>query len=264
MRDNLIRRLQRNRKKIELIGLGSLFRVKYSSSSSEPYIKLNLPIVKNPVTLRNQTIDLKVFKYVFYDQWHKPISEVKLGSKPIVVDLGTNIGLSILTFNYWFPGATIIGYEMDRQNYDLAVKNTSSLRNVHLVNKAVNSVSTVVHYLKSGREDAYSIGSSEDGPGVNSVSAVSMAEVLSENNLSKIDYLKMDVEGAEIDIFLKGDLAWLKQVENLNVEFHLEDDNDIKIYVKILEEQGFKVYIKEDHWASLTAIRNANRINPGF
>jgi FkbM family methyltransferase len=257
--NSLIQRLERNRQKVKLIGLASLFKVKYPTSSEGAHLKLKLPIVKNDVFLRKHSIDLKVFKYVFYDQFHKPIPEVRLRKNPVIVDLGANIGLSILTFNYWYPGSRIIGYEMDEDNYELAKKNTSSLSNVQLINKAVHHKPTIVYYDKHGREDGYSAVTAPGNSDATSVSAVSISDIIRDNALSSIDYLKMDIEGAEIDILNNSDLSWLDHVDNIDIEFHLEESEDLAPYIKTLEKKGFSTYLKKDHWSSISAIKIAQK-----
>jgi len=240
-----------------MAGIATIFKIKFPCLATDELIKLNLPIIDNTVYLRNNSIDRRVFTYVFYSRWHQPIPEVTISNTPVIVDLGTNIGLSVITFKHWYPEARIIGYEMDRENFELAKKNTISLQNVHLVNKAIHHKSTNVSYEKSGREDAYTITPHKQGFSAITVEAITMSDVLVENNIKMIDYLKMDIEGAELDIMSSADLSWLKKVRNINIEFHLKEDRAISKYIGILEEIGFKVYVNTEHWASITAINLA-------
>ncbi|HSX12822.1 MAG TPA: FkbM family methyltransferase [Chlamydiales bacterium] len=53
----------------------------------------------------------------------------------------------------------------------------------------------------------------------NSKNSISVNQIMKENNLDKIDFLKMDVEGAEADIF-SDHLEWLDHCKNISMEIH--------------------------------------------
>src|ERR1700704_3274168 len=52
---------------------------------------------------RGSIIDRDVIKYVFYNQYHLPSK--KLPDQSIILDLGCNIGLTIVHFNKLYPDA---------------------------------------------------------------------------------------------------------------------------------------------------------------
>jgi hypothetical protein len=69
--------------------------------------------------------------------------------QPLIVDVGSNIGLSILFFKRLFPAATIIGFEPDPAAFRLLRRNVDAnrLRDVTLLDVAVyDGVSTVELY----------------------------------------------------------------------------------------------------------------------
>ena len=53
-------------------------------------------------------------------------------------------------------------------------------------------------------------------------------EFITENGLSKIDFLKNDCEGGEYDIFSIENFEFLKTIPKIVTEFHLGMENDIK------------------------------------
>ncbi|HWV30316.1 MAG TPA: FkbM family methyltransferase, partial [Dyadobacter sp.] len=61
---------------------------------------------------------------------------------------------------------------------------------------------------------------------------------------SRIDFLKIDIEGAEIDVLhdCRGSLA---HVQNLFVEFHsyIGNAQGLADVVKVFEENGFRYYV---------------------
>jgi hypothetical protein len=46
---------------------------------------------------------------------------------------------------------------------------------------------------------------------------------MARGGFTRIDLLKMDIEGAEIGLFLKGSERWLPHVRNLTIELHGPD-----------------------------------------
>lgn len=61
-------------------------------------------------------------------------------------------------------------------------------------------------------------------------------EFLSENHIKHIDFLKIDCEGGEYDIFSKENLPFLKSVNKIVVEFHLTDEIEKAKFKKVRNE----------------------------
>lgn len=59
--------------------------------------------------------------YVFHDQYH--LAPGRLPDRPVILDLGSNIGCTIVHYKYLYGGSRIIGVEMDEGNYELAKRN---------------------------------------------------------------------------------------------------------------------------------------------
>jgi hypothetical protein len=69
------------------------------------------------------------------------------------------------------------------------------------------------------------------------VQAYSVGEITKD--FPRIDYLKMDIEGAELDVFRNGDLTFLKKTRVCAVECH--DDDCMKAVTSALDKFGFKI-----------------------
>jgi len=75
--------------------------------------------------------------------------------------------------------------------------------------------------------------------------AVTVEEMMDRCDLQKVDFLKMDIEGAEYAIF-RDSQEWLKRVDNLAMEVHyrLGDPGEI---VQHLQNAGFRVAWADDN-----------------
>jgi FkbM family methyltransferase len=69
--------------------------------------------------------------------------------------------------------------------------------------------------------------------------AATVDEVMDAHHLDRVDFLKMDIEGAEFLIF-RDSVRWLERVDNLAMEVHTHAGDPTEI-VERLQSSGFKV-----------------------
>ena len=60
-------------------------------------------------------------------------------AKPLIVDAGANIGASAVWFSATFPGSHILALEPDRDNFEIALRNTKNL-NVDIRASAIGCI----------------------------------------------------------------------------------------------------------------------------
>lgn len=159
---------------------------------------------------------------------------------PYIIDCGANIGFSILKFKLQYPNAKILAFEPDEKNYELLQKNTQQFSNITLENKAVWNENTTLQFNMIGTQGSSSFGEGREN--YKSVSAVKLKPYLQE----KVDFLKIDIEGAEYEVLMDCKEE-LKNVEKLFVEYHGIFEDQYKFYdiIDVLKNIGYKVYIKE-------------------
>ena len=75
-----------------------------------------------------------------------------------------------------------------------------------------------------------------------------------EHSLTRIDYLKMDIEGAEKNIFEETPCDWLDIVQQLNIEGH--DRVSFDEIIKILQARGFICVEDREHKSLVRAFRS--------
>jgi len=199
--------------------------------------------------LRKHSIDAEVFDYVFVEKYHRPTKEIT-NPAPVILDLGVNIGLTVVDFKLVYPGCTIYGYELDSDNFHLAQKNCRDLGGVHLYNKAVWKDSNGITYKKSGQVDAYKVDANA-GAQSDTVHApsITIADMIREHGLTRIDYVKMDIEGAEYEVFQQ-DTSWLDITDQIKIEIHY-DAEMFKFFEQRLRERGFEAIKDTHHWTTL-------------
>ena len=163
-----------------------------------------------------------------------------LGAHPYIVDCGAHIGLSVIYMKEQYPGAEIDAFEPDERNFDLLSKNVASFgfQGVRLHKEAVWKEDTVLRFAGDN-----TMGSRINEQGGNvEVKAVRLKRFLGR----PVDFLKMDIEGAEYEVIM--DIAdQLHNVRNFFIEYHGRFDqmNELLAIFTILANHGFDYYIKE-------------------
>ncbi len=208
----------------------------------------------NPVYCRPGTTDRVSLEDLLFHRYYLP--STPLCKPQCIVDLGSNVGYTVAHFACLYPGARIIGLEMDRSNFEMAVLNTTWCKDrTALLNAAIWSVEGYVQF-DGHAENAYHIVSLIDCHEASTrervVPARSMESLISEFNIDRISYLKMDIEGGETELLLHSDAPWLDLVDEMKVEVH---GGNYDAFHAVLARRGFKCRKDLLHWSSLVAVR---------
>lgn len=170
------------------------------------------------------------------------IYAIQLPENAYILDCGAHIGLSVIYFKSICSSAHIICFEPDITNFELLEKNILShhLQNVEAKNEAVWSENTFLNFIQEG--NMASKISSNSKVGTVSVKAQRLKDYL----IKKVDFLKIDIEGAEYTV-LKDVRENLDLVSNMFVEYHgsFTQNSELVEIFEIIRNAGFSFYIKE-------------------
>lgn len=166
----------------------------------------------------------------------------KLGPRPYILDCGANIGLSIIYLKQLFPDAEIVAFEPDTRNFSLLARNIESFgyRDVTLRQEAVWKENATLRFSNDGSMSSKI--TDQDVAGAAEVKAVRLRDFLNR----PVDFLKIDIEGAEFHVIT--DVAdRLDQVKDLFLEYHgvFGQQQELTAIFSLLTEKGFRYYIKE-------------------
>ena len=132
-----------------------------------------------------------------------PLSNVKIKSRnPIILDLGSNFGSSIVYFKDNYPNSTIYGYEPSHNTYTTLERNVEGLSNIYLNKMAVwnKKGKFKLNYGPEKRTGSFTLNSWNEDLGGEYVQTTTIREIVASNNLETIDILKMDIEAVELDV----------------------------------------------------------------
>ncbi|QJD79698.1 FkbM family methyltransferase [Spirosoma rhododendri] len=179
---------------------------------------------------------------LFIDEVYSFIPETE---NPIIVDCGSNIGLSIIYFKQRFPNAKIIGFEPDAAIYKLLENNLKSfnLMDVQIHNAAVWTEDTELDFYAEGSlAGSTEINYANASDNKYKVAAIDLKKILSSN---QVEFLKMDIEGAENTVL--PDLANLiDSIPYVFLEYHgmLGKPQQLGAMLNMLSSAGFRYNIQ--------------------
>jgi|SRR6185437_4292206 len=182
-------------------------------------IKINIPTYLNPVYLRNTESDTQIFTHIFLREELK----IQLIENPwVIIDGGANIGLGTLYLRNNYPDALIIAVEPDRSNFEMLVKNTKPYKNIICYNSGLwNKNAKLKIVNKDAGNESFIVSELNDfDPMDDSIEAITISEIIKRNSITKVDLLKLDIEGSEKKIFENNYSDWLSITENILIEIH--------------------------------------------
>lgn len=175
---------------------------------------------------RPGTTDPLVLQQVLLKTGRKAEYYLPPGFQPaVIVDVGSNIGASILYFHHQYPNATIIGFEPHPATFAVLQKNVENLRNVTVFNCGLGAAPAQIELP----DEAINFGAfSTKGrrrPQVDPSKTVrceirTLDTVMRELGISRIDLIKIDCEGAEADVFAGLSPPVLEQCQWIVGELH--------------------------------------------
>ncbi|MBS1735216.1 MAG: FkbM family methyltransferase [Bacteroidetes bacterium] len=202
--------------------------------------------------------DLKIFTRIFSsdslvfelvilkEEYKTPVDIFLLNNVPLnnFLDLGGNIGLTTLYVKKLFPDCHVVVLEPDEDNFLMAMKNfeANCLTNTTSIRGGVGKKDCYLVTdggIRDKEEWAYTY-KEVDTP--TEIVSYSINTLLKEFTPGEVDFIKIDVEGAEKEIFSnEADISFLKKVKVLALEIHDEFDTRIKIN-NILKENNFIIF----------------------
>lgn len=212
-------------------------------------------IVKNSnyeINLRFGTSDLLVFEQIFINKEYKTILNYLLLNNisfDVMIDAGSNIGLTTLYYNQYFPKAKYICIEPDTKNFEQLKINLKKINNVFCLNNALwhNNEQLVIENNFRDKLDwskSVKIPSNVDYDcnAKNLTSGVTIDEIIRKFKLAKIDFLKIDIEGSEKFLLEENcDLNFLLYVKIIAIEVHEEVVNKSYI-IQVLKSYNFLLF----------------------
>ncbi|MBC8321625.1 MAG: FkbM family methyltransferase [Bacteroidetes bacterium] len=199
---------------------------------------------------------LQTYKECFFDEtYFKGLPKSIVGKQiKTVVDIGANVGYFSLFMLANFPKAKVIAFEPMPVNFKLLSKymQENSTLDFAVINKAVSSKgqgSITLNYdsTDSFTTDASIFDASSRADSIE-VKTTCLQDIIYDNKLDNIDFLKLDCEGSEYAILYDAPTSILNKISIMSIETHSgkeENENAVSL-INYLKNNAFKINFKND------------------
>lgn len=199
--------------------VGSKF---FKNSITQKMLCIDTGDVAAPIWLRVPSSDVITYWQVFVAREYA----VDTSREPaVIIDAGANIGLASIYFANRFPHSAIIAIEPEDSNFKVLCKNVAPYKNITTIHAALwnenKDISLVDPGLgnsgfmtQDGRDDA-----TKSRDALQLTRGMTIDRIMEECCIEHIDILKIDIEGAEREVF-NDSSRWIDKVDSMIVELH--------------------------------------------
>jgi FkbM family methyltransferase len=178
-----------------------------------------LPELRFPLYARNGTSDLFNINQIF--------ARREYGSLPItpttVLDLGAYCGYAAVFLADRYPDSIVVSLEPEQDNFRMLLLNSRPYPNIYCVNAGVWSEGGFLKLQKQVGGDWGNIFTRiEEGDSiVEAYPALDIRQIVDAFGFESIDFLKLDVEGSELELFTDYSAQhWIHLVKVVSCETH--------------------------------------------
>lgn len=161
----------------------------------------------------SEGIDLSIYIFGKFEyEIIETIAKHKMSKKPIFFDIGANIGAQTLQLAEYFKDAKIHSFEPTNFGYG-KLKNNITLnpnlkKNIFINQKFLTNKSFLPNkiYASWNLKPKKNIHKKHQGSykNTNNASSLKLDDYIKKNKIKKIDFIKLDVDGHELDVLKSG------------------------------------------------------------
>lgn len=168
----------------------------------------------------------------------------RVGWTDTIVDLGAHIGAFAIAASHAVPRGRVHAVEPGRETFSLLQRNVvvNQCANVAVHRLAITDASgtAALHRGTDSWGDSLWGRAANDEP-PEKVAMLSLHDFLDAQRIGRVDYLKVNVEGAEYAILHGTPIATLRRIGCMIVEYHCIPEQDPAALVARLRGCGFQV-----------------------
>lgn len=166
-----------------------------------------------------------------------------IGNNLTIVDIGANIG-AFSIYSVYNNENRCFAYEPESSNF-LKLEENIKLNDLSDKIKAFNfAVSDSCEDKKLYKFESIAHSTTRTGENYDIVHCIDLKTIIDSNDIKKIDYLKIDCEGAEFDIFYGTSKDVFDKIEYICFEYHnysQKENYNGDCLIKFIESNGFKI-----------------------
>ncbi len=175
--------------------------------------------LKYPLACRPNQDDPILLRNIFEaEEYRLPIENF---NPKFIIDCGANVGYSVVYFANVYPKAKIIAVEPEEVNFKMLEGNATFYDQVTCIRSAIWDKETYIRVVDDYNSTAgfTTVETTADDP--QALKTTSIGRLLEGSSFDRIDLLKIDIEGAEKEVFEADDVHdWLSKTAVIAIELH--------------------------------------------
>ena len=169
------------------------------------------------VLIRPRSSDISVYCHCSLGN----IYDIDLQNPKTIIDLGSFSGITTVYYSIKYPYSKIYSVEPGKTNFEQLCINTENLTNVIKDKLAITNYSgTAELFLTTDFDLGLSLNNTKNINQSETVTAKNINDYIYENNIQQIDLLKINIEGAEKEIFESINLENFKKIKSILADLH--------------------------------------------
>jgi len=212
---------------------------KYFLGSKNFQIKLGGAIF----LIRPKSNDLNVVKEIFINEEYQPQLPDDKFKVDTICDLGAHIGIFSVWAQQKYKPKKLVAVEMDEENYNLLSQNLEINKvSAITLKRAVYSSNSMLGIKSAKHKSNYMIDLGSDNT---KVKGISLGSIFKVAKLNKIDFLKIDIEGAERFILTyANENIFRNKIRYIHLESHGVSGYQSQYPKKYFSRLGFSVKLR--------------------
>ncbi|MDP2673193.1 MAG: FkbM family methyltransferase [Nanoarchaeota archaeon] len=190
-------------------------------------------------------------RFIINEVWiHKSYNPkgFEINKNDIVIDIGAHAGIFTILASYYAKNGKVYAFEPMKENYELLKENIklNYAKNIEAINKAVSNKSGKLKFYVSqtknkGQNSFYKLSDTQKQISVEKISFKNFIK-----KIPKINFLKIDCEGAEYEILFSLSKKELEKIKKISMEFHNYGKYNGEDLARFLQKNDFKVKLIQD------------------
>ena len=199
-----------------------IFEFKWSLRLKEILVKVH--DYPSAFIIRRFTSDAWCFKQVFIDD---DLYNYLPESPNFIIDGGANVGYTAAFYANRYPNATIVAIEPSQSNCEMIKRNCENFNNVELVQGALWGKNTSLKISNPDDHDWGFVVEECDPADKDALKSYTISDIIEKSGQDQVDMIKLDIEGAERELFSSNCDDWLPIVKSMAIEIHGSEANEI-------------------------------------
>lgn len=190
---------------------------------------------------RNNTDDKYIITSIFSREEFNP-KGFKIGKDDLVFDIGGHIGIFSINASH-FTENKIYTFEPNLQNFAMLVINLkiNDVKNIKPFMMAITNKTGYTRLYLSNKSACHSTYKHFKNSLSEKVSCISLSDFINIFRIKKIDFLKINCEGAEFDILFNLPKNIYRKIKKMVVQCH--DINKLDKLKTFIQNNGFSVVV---------------------